>query len=319
MPERIIIQSDVKGERIDKFIANRTDKLSRQKIIELIKAGEILLNGSQTEPSHKIKEGDVINITIPDPETSNLIPQDIYFETVYEDEDILIINKPPNLVVHPACGHKDKTLANALIYRVSSLSKIGGALKPGIVHRLDKGTSGLMIIAKNDYIHYKLARMFERRTIKKTYRLITYSVPRKISDTIETFYGRDPKNRKRFTTRVREGKKAITIYKTLETFGKLASHIEAQIITGRTHQIRVHFSEMGCPIIGDEFYSRRKTRLFEDERVKEKIGSLTRPLLHSFRIEFTHPKKQKWMVFTAEPPDDFREILTLLRDVYGEK
>ncbi|MCX7957769.1 MAG: RluA family pseudouridine synthase [Deltaproteobacteria bacterium] len=319
MPEKIIIKSDTTGERIDKFLSSKTERLSRQKIIELIKTGNILLNDVQTEPSQKIKEGDIITVNIPDPEPTEITPQNIQFETVYEDDDMLIINKPSDLVVHPACGHKDNTLVNALLFKVKSLSAVGGEVKPGIVHRLDKGTSGLMIVAKNDYIHLKLSKMFERHTIKKFYRLISYNVPKRLSDTIETLYGRDNKNRKKFTSRVKEGKRAITIYKTLETFGKSASYIEAQIITGRTHQIRVHFSEMGCPIIGDDFYSRRKTGLFKNDKLIEKIRTLTHPLLHSYRIEFTHPLKQKWMVFSAEPPDDFREILSLLRESYAGK
>lgn len=319
MPERIILQSDITGERIDRYISSKTDRLSRQKVIELIKSGFILLNNCTTEPSKKVKIGDTITIDIPDPEKLDLTPQDIPFEIVYEDEDILIINKPADLVVHPACGHKDGTLVNALLFKIHSLSTLGGDIKPGIVHRLDKGTSGLMIVAKNDDIHLKLAKMFERRTIKKFYRLITYSVPKQYCGTIETLYGRDPLNRKRFTSKVKEGKKAITIYKTLETFGNDASYIEAQIVTGRTHQIRVHFSEMGCPVVGDTLYSKRKTGLFENDELNEKVKMLTHPLLHSYRLEFTHPKRQKWMVFSAEPPSDFIEILKLLRETYAEK
>ncbi len=318
MPEKLIIQSDKDEERIDKFISSKTDRLSRQKIIELIRSGHILLNGNITEPSKRIRTGDTITINIPDPVQTELTPQDIPFEIIYEDEDILIINKPSDLVVHPACGHKDNTLVNALLFRVSSLSRLGGDIKPGIVHRLDKGTSGLMLVAKNDYIHSKLAKMFERHTIKKFYRLITHSVPRQLSGTIETLYGRDKNNRKKFTTKVREGKKAITVYRTLKRFGRIASYIEAQLITGRTHQIRVHFSEMGCPIIGDDFYSRRRTGSFENEVLKEKIKSLNHPLLHSYRVEFTHPRQQKWMVFSAEPPQDFREILGLFEEIYAE-
>ncbi len=320
MPERFIIQSDTGGERIDKFVLRKIDLLSRQKIIKLIKSGEILLNGKKTEPSKRLREKDTITINIPEPEKNELIPQDIPFEIVYEDEDILIINKPPDLVVHPACGHKENTLANALKFRISSLSSVGGDIKPGIVHRLDKGTSGLMIIAKNDYIHSKLAKMFERHTIKKFYRLIVYSIPKPFSATIETLYGRDPKNRKKFTSKVRTGKNAITIYKTLESFGRSASYVEAQIITGRTHQIRVHFSEMGCPIIGDDFYSNKKrSKIFENDELRNKIMNLTHPLLHSYRMEFTHPLKQKWMVFCVEPPDEFNIILSMLRNIYESK
>jgi 23S rRNA pseudouridine1911/1915/1917 synthase len=320
MPEKIILQVDSTGDRIDRFIASRTDRLSRQKIIELIKGSKILLNGAPTEPSKRIKTGDVISIEIPDPERIEIVPQEIPFNILYEDEDLIIIDKPANLVVHPACGHRDNTLVNALLFRVKNLSTLGGDIKPGIVHRLDKGTSGLMIVAKNDSIHYKLAKMFERHTIKKFYRLITFSVPRPLSATIETLYGRDPENRKRFTSKVKEGKKAITIYNTLETFGDRASYVEAQIVTGRTHQIRVHFSEMGCPIIGDDFYgNKRRIRVFEYEDVRERIESLTRPMLHSFRLEFTHPIKQRWMVIEADLPSDFLGVLNILRERYGKK
>jgi len=320
MPERIILQVNNSGERIDRYIASSVERLSRQRVIELIKSGSVLLNDSPTEPSRKIKAGDRITIEIPDPEETEIQPQEIPFDILYEDEDLLIIDKPPNLVVHPACGHKDNTLVNALLFRVKSLSTIGGNIKPGIVHRLDKGTSGLMLVAKNDDIHYKLSKMFERHTIKKFYRLLAYAVPKPLSSTIETLYGRDPKNRKKFTAKVREGKKAITIYKTLETFNNLASYVEAQIITGRTHQIRVHFSEMGCPIIGDDLYSgRRRTRLFEDTEAREKIESVSRPLLHSYRLEFTHPNRQKWMVITSDIPSDFMEILNMLRKNYAEQ
>lgn len=319
MPEKIILKSDINGERVDKFISSRLKDLSRQKVIELIKAGEILLNELKTEPSRKVREGDVIVINIPPPQKVELEPQDIPFEIVYEDEDLVIINKPAELVVHPAIGHRDRTLVNALLFRVKSLSKAGGEIKPGIVHRLDKGTSGLMIVAKNDNIHIRLAKMFERHTIKKFYRFISYYVPKSLSGTIETLYGRNPENRKKFTTKVLSGKKAITIYNTIETFGKVASYIEAQIITGRTHQIRVHFSEMGCPIIGDDFYGRRKLKLFEDEGLKKAIELLNHPLLHSFRLEFMHPFKQRWMVFEREPPEDFMMILNNLRKVYAPK
>lgn len=321
MPEKIILKVDINGERIDKFVSQKIDTLSRQKVIELIKSGGILINGSLAEPSKKVRIGDEIQVNISTPPPFELEPQDIPFEIVYEDEGLLIINKPPHLVVHPACGHNDSTLVNALLYRVSALSTLGGKSKPGIVHRLDKGTSGLMLIAKNDSIHSKLGRMFERHTIKKFYRLITFSVPRPDNGTIETLYGRDPNNRKRFTTRVKDGKKAITIYRTLMTFERFASLAEAQIVTGRTHQIRVHFSEvLGCPIIGDNIYTKnRRVRIFDNPDVRESLIRLDRPLLHSYRIEFTHPLKQKWLSVSCEPPADFLAVLNMLKREYGSK
>ncbi len=321
MPEIINLLVDTENIRIDKYISLHTDKLSRQKIIELIKAQKIMLNDFPVEPSRKVKAGDRIKIEIPDQESINLIPQDIPFEILYEDEDILVINKPPHLVVHPACGHSEGTLVNALLYRVGSLSTAGGNLKPGIVHRLDKGTSGIMIIAKNDNIHSKLGNMFERHTVKKFYRLLVFSIPRPLAGTIETLYGRDQKNRKKFTTKVREGKKAITIYNTIEQFGDIASLVEAQIITGRTHQIRVHFSEiLNCPIIGEDVYSRnRRIRRLDDQGLRDVLAEVDRPLLHSYKIEFTHPLKQKWLSIKCEPPSDFLNVLEILRSKYGRK
>lgn len=321
MPEKIILKVDINGERIDRFVSQKIETLSRQKVIELIKSGGILMNGSPIEPSKRVKIGDEIQVDILAPLPFELKPQNIPFEIVYEDEGLLIINKPPHLVVHPACGHSDSTLVNALLYRVSTLSTIGGDSKPGIVHRLDKGTSGLMLIAKNDSIHSKLGRMFERHTIKKFYRLITFSVPRPDSGTLETLYGRDPNNRKRFTTRVREGKKAITIYRTLMAFERFASLAEAQIVTGRTHQIRVHFSEvLGCPIMGDSIYTKnRRVKIFDNPNIREALLGLDRPLLHSYRIEFTHPLKQEWLSVSCEPPTDFLTVLNMLKKEYGSK
>ena len=322
--------------RIDKFLAGlgRKDLYSRSFIDKLLINNFITINGKIAKKSEILKGNEKILIKIPHLEEKDVVPEDIYLDIVYEDKDIAIINKPAGMVVHPAPGHYKGTLVNALIYRFSKLSNINTPVefnsrtdfftppkfRPGIVHRLDKNTSGLMIIAKNDYVHSLLKKMFENHKIQKIYLALTMGTLTEKEGTIKTFYGRNPKNRQKMAVRqLADGKVAITHYKVLKSLPGF-DFTKVYLETGRTHQIRVHFSFIHHPIMGDKIYSTKKQMInLVPFSVKNKINEiitsvLTRQALHAYKLEFIHPITNKKVSVKKDMPEDMKKVMDLFND-----
>uniref|UniRef100_A0A7V4N3T9 Pseudouridine synthase n=1 Tax=Thermodesulfobacterium geofontis TaxID=1295609 RepID=A0A7V4N3T9_9BACT len=288
-------------KRLDIFIKEKLPELSRSRIQILIKENYILVNFKPSKSSYKIKRGEKIKVFIPPDKEIEIQPRDIPFEIIYEDEDIAIINKPSGIVVHPAPGHYEDTLVHGLILRLKNLSGIGGKIRPGIVHRLDKDASGIMLIAKNDFAHKKLVEAFKERLIEKTYIVLIYGRLTQKKGKIETFIGRHPVARKKMAV-LKEGKLAITFYEVLEVFNK-ASLVLAKPVTGRTHQIRVHFSYIGHPVLGDSIYGGLKHDLPKPPRL----------MLHAYEIFFKHPRTNEAMKFRTSIPEEFQKYIQTLK------
>ncbi|BDB96169.1 pseudouridine synthase [Candidatus Hydrogenosomobacter endosymbioticus] len=295
--------------RVDIFLHGAAPEVSRSRIQSLIKSGNVCVCGNViAECDYRVRSGDVIKLFIPDPEKCGLIPEEIPIEVVYEDEDVLIINKAAGMVVHPGAGNIRGTLVNALLSHCGeALSGISGEQKPGIVHRLDKETSGLMAVAKNDFSHTEICKQFETRDIKRTYWAITIGVPTRPMGVIETFIGRHHINRKKMAVVTVGGKRAVTNYKVIKS---IASHsiVECALETGRTHQIRVHFSYMKTPILGDITYAPRKTHSIATKYGASMELRQGRHALHSKTLSFIHPRTKKRLDFQSGLPRDMSDI-----------
>lgn len=288
-------------ERLDVRLA-RENEITRSRAETLIRQGQAQVNGCiETKPGRKVKESDSASVIIPPPVAAEAQPEDLPLEILYEDDDLAVVVKPCGMVVHPAAGNEDGTLVNALLFHLKNLSGIGGALRPGIVHRLDKDTSGLLLVAKNDAAHLALSNALKAREIHKTYRAVARGSFRESDGVIEAPIGRSPKDRKKMAI-VPDGRYARTEYRVLESLHG-ASLVDVNLITGRTHQIRVHFAHIGHPLLGDPLYGGKENR--------PAVGRL---MLHARRIEFTHPTSGKIMVFEApEPPEFLCEVEKLRR------
>lgn len=299
-PVTIQVDEDSPPQRIDQFLREKLPHLSRSRIQDLIERGFIKLERKVVKPSTKVKRGMTIEVLIPPEEPLALEPEEVSFEILYEDEDLAVIYKPPGIVVHPAPGHQKGTLVHGLIKKLKNLSGIGGKLRPGIVHRLDKDTSGLMIVAKNDFAHQALVSAFQKREIKKEYLALIYGHLNPRCGRIEKPIGRHPIHRKKMAI-LPEGKPAITEYELLK-YLKRASLVLARPVTGRTHQLRVHFSSLGHPILGDPLYGGLKTDLPKAPRL----------MLHAKKLTFLHPRTGEVLEFERVPPEDFLEYLRSL-------
>lgn len=296
--EKII--AEMENVRLDAYIAQKCENLSRTMIQKLIEDGDILVNGQEKKISYKTKQGDVIEIHIPEAKEINLKAQDIPLDVVYEDDDIIVVNKPKGMVVHPANGNPDGTLVNAVMSLCKgSLSGIGGEIRPGIVHRLDKDTSGLIIIAKNDVAHINLSKQIKDRRVKKIYIALVKGNVSENEATVNMPIGRSTKDRKKMAVR-KDGKEAITHFKVLKRYGKYTL-LELKIDTGRTHQIRVHMAEIGHPVVGDMIYSNGKNEF-----------GIEGQMLHAKSLDFQHPVTGKQIHLEAELPKYFEEILSKL-------
>ena len=301
MKEYIVSQEE-KGKRLDTYISSVDTDITRTSAQRLIEDGNILVNGKNAKVSYKIQENDKISVEIPEPKQIELKAQDIPIEIIYEDSDIIVVNKPKGMVVHPANGNPDGTLVNAIMAICKdSLSGIGGEIRPGIVHRIDKDTSGLLIVAKNDNAHVKMSEQIKNHEVKKTYIALVRGVLKKNEATIDMPIGRSTSDRKKMAVN-KNGKNAITHIKVLKRFDKYTL-LQVNIETGRTHQIRVHLSHIGYPIVGDYTYSNGKNEF-------DVVGQC----LHAQKLEFKHPITQKDMCLEAELPQYFKDILDKLKD-----
>lgn len=299
--KKIIVQANEKGARLDSYIASKEKEISRTNVQRLIESGNILVNNNIQKISYKVQAGDEISIVIPEAKEIELKPQDIKVDIVYEDSHIIVVNKPKGLVVHPAIGNPDGTLVNAIMNICKdSLSGIGGEIRPGIVHRLDKDTTGLLIIAKNDKAHINLSEQIKNREVKKIYVALVRGIVPEDEATINMPIGRSTKDRKKMAV-VKNGKEAVTHFKVLNRF-KNYTLLEIKIDTGRTHQIRVHMSEIGYPVVGDMVYSNGKNEFGVEGQ-----------MLHAKSLDFKHPITEKQMHLEAELPKYFKEVIDKLQ------
>ncbi len=307
--ESFTVETSLPQSRLDSFLHERFPCVSRNTLQRLIRDGEILVDDRKVKPTHKPLLGQVVRICWPDPRPPTVEPREILLDVVYEDEDLLVLNKAAGMVVHPAAGHEDDTLVNALLHHCEgSLSGIGGVQRPGIVHRLDQFTSGLMVVAKNDATHMSLSYQFSQRQVLKLYGAIVCGRPSRGEGQIDAAIMRHPNHRK--VMAVREGgREAKTSYRVVE-YLREAALVEARLHTGRTHQVRVHFKHIGHALVGDETYGKRA-----NARLREVTGvAASRQMLHARRLGFTHPGTKKALEFETQWPADFDAVLARLRD-----
>ncbi|MHA1597423.1 MAG: RluA family pseudouridine synthase [Alphaproteobacteria bacterium] len=304
------------GSRLDRMLADAIGDLSRTRLKALIEDGRVRRDDGEVvdDPAQKVKPGQVFTVTVPPAAKATPEPQQIDLNIVYEDDDIVVIDKPAGLVVHPAPGSPDGTLVNALLaHCAGGLSGIGGVERPGIVHRLDKGTSGLMVVAKNDAAHRCLSEQFHDRTVERAYKAVVWGVPNPSAGEITGNIGRSPSNRKKMAIVKRRGKPALTHYKVLQKFGDVASLVECRLATGRTHQIRVHMTSIGHPVIGDPLYGRvgaaRQSGL--NELQKQAIESLNHQALHAYLIGFIPIPGAETLRYECNLPNDISELIEL--------
>lgn len=305
----IVVQTLEAGQRLDTFLAKRTG-ITRSQIQRLIEKGNVLVCGKAASQHYRVKAEDLISLDIPEEKTEGLIPEPIPVEILYNDNHIVVVNKPAGMVVYPSAGHSHGTLMNALLYHCRKLACVGGPLRPGVVHRLDKDTSGVMVIALNDESYYSLVEQFKHRTINKRYIALIYGNLRGNQGEIRLMIGRSESDRKKMSTRVRRGREAVTKWSVIERF-RNATLIEVRLQTGRTHQIRVHFASVGHPVLGDRTYGKK----VEVECKGKKRILFPRQMLHAELLGFTHPATGEYLEFSAPVPEDMAEKIKELRDL----
>lgn len=298
------VKADLSGERLDAFLARVGENLSRSAAQKLIEEGHVLLNGKPGRKNDRLNPGDKVVYTIPEAKPVDIVPTEMPLEIVYEDEDVLVINKPKGLVVHPAAGHSDDTLVNGLLYAMGdSLSGINGELRPGIVHRIDKDTSGLLAIAKNDYAHTMLASQLKDHTMARTYEAIVCGTLKEDSGTVDAPIGRHPSDRKKMCVTQRNSRNAVTHWEVICRY-RGYTHIRCRLETGRTHQIRVHMAYIGHPILGDTVYGHKKPELGQDSQC-----------LHAGALCFQHPRDGHPVMVFAQLPQYFQDVLEKLKKI----
>lgn len=301
------------GLRLDVFLAQADEAFSRSQIKNAIEDGDVTVNGKEPKVSQHLRAGDLVVIHLEAAVEAVAVPQDIPLNIVYEDASIIVINKPAGMVVHPAPGNPDQTLVNALLYHCHDLSGIGGVLRPGIVHRLDKETSGLIVAAKSDEAHRKLSLQFEHHDVHKKYLALVWGDVKGASGEIVLPVGRHPGDRKKMSTRSKRGKDALTLWKVRERYGT-ATLLDIEIKTGRTHQIRVHLAERGYPVIGDGVYGNAsKIQMIKNAGLKAEILALQRHALHAAELSFIHPQSRDRIVFSAALPEDLEKLRAAFR------
>ncbi len=306
------VEVDEAGERVDAYLAARIDKWSRVRLQKLIESGDALVNEHTVKSSYKLSPGDTIEVELP-PRLAgaSFVPQDIPLDIVFEDEEILVVNKPAGLVVHPAGGVPNGTLANGLAWHCQQLSQYAGAIRPGIVHRLDKDTSGLLVVAKTEAAHEHLADQFRNRETYKSYLALVHGVMEENSGRIEQPIGRDPQNRTRMTI-TRQGRHALSLWRVRQRWERFTL-VKVEIKTGRTHQIRVHLASLKHPVVGDTVYNNGRDKVTADKEARHAIAVLGRQFLHAERLGFRHPRTDEYVSFDAPLPPDLTLLLTALK------
>lgn len=305
--------------RLDLFLAECFPELTRSQLKRLIDEDRVLLNGIPTKAGFRLKGGEDLSVCLPEPSPAEIGPEDIPLHVLYEDRHLIVIDKPAGMVVHPAAGHQGGTLVNALLHHCRDLSGIGGELRPGIVHRLDKDTSGVMLATKDDATHNHLSRQFKDHTIKRRYIALVHGRPPKDTGSIDRPIGRHPTQRKKMSSSTRAGRHAVTHWRVLSRFDRdRLTLVELTLETGRTHQIRVHFSEMNLPIAGDPVYgSPKRAATLPDPELRRRIQELNRQALHARLLGFIHPVSNEYMEFESPLPADMQEILDFLNEKYS--
>ncbi|HEY3308260.1 MAG TPA: RluA family pseudouridine synthase [Desulfuromonadaceae bacterium] len=312
-PILLTYPADAEPARLDLYLAQELESETRASVQRLIEAGHVLVDRQQAKASLKLKGGENISVEIPPLKVSEPQPEAIPLEVLYEDSDLIVINKSAGMVVHPGAGNYNGTLVNALLAHCQDLSGIGGELRPGIVHRLDKGTSGVLVAAKNDRSHQALSAQFSVHSIKRIYQAVVYGSPKEDKGKIEGIIGRHPTERLRLSGKARHGKHAVTRWRVIERYNRITL-VELRLETGRTHQIRVHLSEAGFPLLGDPVYSDGgKLNNLTDTLLRKMINNLGRQALHARTLGFIHPSSGEYMEFTAEIPEDMVAIVEYLR------
>ncbi len=307
----IVVEEESEGTRLDRFLAQESEvEFSRTSFKKLIAEGFISVEGKRVKPSYKLRAGQTVEVTIPPPKELSLEPKPIPLDILYQDQHLLVVDKPAGLVVHPGAGGEEETLVHALLYHCRDLSSIGGVARPGIVHRLDRDTSGLLVVAKDDLTHRKLSQLFKEKPkdkLDRRYLAVIRGHLEKKEGTIDTFYGRHPHHRKKFSSKFPSSRRAVTHYRVLEEF-RWASLVEVRLETGRTHQIRVHFSDLGHPLVGEQVYGSKVPRDWP-----ESIRNFPRQALHAYKLAFQHPISSEFMEFSSPLPPDIQELIDFLR------
>ena len=293
---------------MDQYLARAFPDLTRSRIHGLIEAGHVLADGQPAKPARRLRGGELLSLHLPAPVAAVPLAEALPLAVLHEDRDLVVVDKAAGMVVHPGAGHATGTLVNALLHRVKDLAGVGGELRPGIVHRLDKDTTGCLVVAKNEQALVALQKAFKTRAVEKTYLALIHGVP-PAEGRIETLYGRHPIHRQKFTGKVREGKQAITVFRVLESF-EGAALVEVDLLTGRTHQIRVHLAESGHPLLGDSLYGAGRKAKGTSAEAQERLG---RQALHAWRLAFAHPRTGKVLRLEAPIPEDLTAALALLR------
>ena len=306
-PTDLVVPPEQRGQRLDRFLTAFLGSHSRSQLQKLIADGCVTVAGRTARANLQLRDGDVVRVQLPEASPATVAGEALPVEILYQDEDLAVVNKPAGMVVHPAAGHSSGTLVNALLHHLEGLSGIGGEMRPGIVHRLDRGTSGVMVVAKNDAAHQELARQFHDREVEKEYIALVWGVVQ-AGRRIDAAIGRDPSDRQKMSSRAKHAREAVTrITRALHLPGLTLCQVA--IHTGRTHQIRVHLSAIGHPVVGDSVYGGVRRRVAGDIRA---VLRLERPFLHAARLAFTHPRDGRPLEFTAPLPDDLQDVLDAL-------
>lgn len=303
----VVVDPSDAGKRLDLFLADLFPNSSRSAVSNLIRSGSVRVQGETSKAGYRIKEREKIEVAIPPPMPLEIVPEKVLFEVIHEDDELIVLAKPPGIVVHPACGHQTGTLVHGLVYHCVDLPGIGGEQRPGIVHRLDKDTSGVMVVAKDERTHQALVSLFMERKVEKTYMAVLRGRPKSSQGEIIRPIGRHPVNRKKMAVLETGGREAITRWRVLEEFSSPYTYVELRPETGRTHQLRVHMASLGHPIVGDALYGKK-----EDSRAK--IPPIKRQCLHAFKMSFVHPGRGEKMTFIAPLWPDMAEVLRELRN-----
>jgi 23S rRNA pseudouridine1911/1915/1917 synthase len=298
-----VVSDETAGVRLDRFLHQELPERSRSFLQKLIKQGNVRVNGRAARASYQVRAGDEVHIEIPPPRSLDVRAEEIPLDVLFEDSDLIVVNKPAGLVVHPAAGNRQHTLVNALLHHCrGGLAAIGGVERPGIVHRLDKGTSGCIVVARTDFAHQALVAQFKSRDVKKIYRAVCRGRFERTSGRVETLIGRSERDRQKMSARVRRGRPAVTDYRVVKQFPEFAL-VELHLHTGRTHQIRVHMAHIGHPVLGDGTYGGKL-----GIRNSKSEKSVARPMLHAYKLGFTHPRSQQFVEFIAPVPEDMVKL-----------